>query len=46
MQSERFTLVWKTVVDREMFALQTIRVKIFALLNFRGFIRSAKYCNG
>ena len=27
MQPERFTLVWKTAVDREMFTLQTIRVK-------------------
>ena len=34
MQPERFTLVWKTAEDREIFTLQTIRVKIFALLNF------------
>ena len=38
-------------VDREIFTLKIIRVKIFMLLNFHGFVQSAKflltvdYCN-
>ena len=30
-------------VDREIFTLKMIRVKIFVLLNFRGFVQSPKF---